>query len=500
MTLSERLSEFVRAAFTGLWIQSFEHDDALAEIAILCRQQRWTLATWDIDRGLAVAGRSDDQGSVVNAADPLAAIRSLGALANPDSTSLLVLRNFHRFLNNVEVIQALDSAVASGKTGRTFVVVLSPTVQIPIELERHFIVIEHDLPGREQLERIARGVATEPGELPEGDALTAVLDAAAGLTRIEAENALSLSLIRHNRVTPDVLWELKAQTLKKSGLLTLHRGGETFADLGGLEALKSFCTRALRPGRRADVQARGVLLLGPPGSGKSACAKALGNETGRPTLMLDVGSLMGSLIGQTEERTRQALKIADAMAPCVIMIDELEKALSGVGSVGDSGVSTRMFGTLLTYLSDHESDVFVVASANDISKLPPEFARAERFDGVFFLDLPGPRERETIWQIYVRKFGLDPTQRKPQERDCREWTGAEIRSCCRLAALLDIPLTEAASNIVPVAVTAGEAVEKLRTWASGRCLSADRPGIYTRDGNGTTGSGRRIHRADPHDN
>ena len=213
-------------------------------------------------------------------------------------------------------------------------------VNIPVELERQFVVIEHDLPGRDQLERIARGIATDHGELPEGDALTAVLDAAAGLTRVEAENALSLSLVRHNRVTPDVLWELKAQTLKKSGLLTLHRGGETFADLGGLEALKSFCTRALRPGRRADVQARGVLLLGPPGSGKSACAKALGNETGRPTLLLDVGTLMGSLIGQTEERTRQALKIADAMAPCVIMIDELDKALSGVGSTGDSGVST----------------------------------------------------------------------------------------------------------------------------------------------------------------
>ena len=99
---------------------------------------------------------------------------------------------------------------------------------------------------------------------------------------------------------PDVLWELKAQTLKKSGLLTLHRGGESFADLGGLEALKSFCTRTLRPGRRSDVRARGVLLLGPPGTGKSAVAKALGNETGRPTLFLDVGSLMGSLIGQTE--------------------------------------------------------------------------------------------------------------------------------------------------------------------------------------------------------
>jgi hypothetical protein len=494
MTLTERLSEFVRAAFTGLWIQSFEHDDALAEIAQLCRQERWTLATWDIDRGLASAGRHEESGSGVTASDPLAAIRALGALASPGGTALLVLRNFNRFLNNIEIVQALDSAIVAGRIARTFVVVLSPTVQIPVELERHFLVIEHDLPGRDQLERIALTIATEPGELPEGDGLTAILDAAAGLTRIETENALCLSLIRHNRVTPDVLWDLKAQTLKKSGLLTLHRSPETFADLGGLDALKSFCTRALRPGRRADVQARGVLLLGPPGSGKSACAKALGNETGRPTLMLDVGSLMGSLIGQTEERTRQALKIADAMAPCVIMIDELEKALSGIGSTGDSGVSTRMFGTLLTYLSDHESDVFVVASANDISKLPPEFARAERFDGVFFLDLPGPRERETIWQMYVRKFGLDPTQRKPHDR---EWTGAEIRACCRLAALLDVPLTEAASHIVPVAVTAGEAVERLRQWASGRCLSAERPGVYSREGRGTPASGRSVHRGDP---
>src|SRR5882724_5740033 len=167
MTLAERLSEFVRAAFTGLWIQSFEHDDAITEIARLCRQQSWSLATWDIDRGLAVAGRDDDSGSVVNAADPLAAFRSLGALANPDGTSLLVLRNFNRFLNNIEVVQALDSAIAAGKTSRTFVVVLSPVVQIPVELERHFVILEHDLPGRDQIERIARGVATEPGELPE---------------------------------------------------------------------------------------------------------------------------------------------------------------------------------------------------------------------------------------------------------------------------------------------------------------------------------------------
>ena len=125
---------------------------------------------------------------------------------------------------------------------------------------------------------------------------------------------------------------------------------------------------------------------------------------------------MGSLVGMTEERTRQALRIADAMAPCIVFIDEIEKGLSGVQASGqtDSGVSARMFGTLLTYLNDHESDVFFVCSANDVSKLPPEFTRAERFDAIFFLDLPGSREKEQIWRLYLEKFGLDPAQRKPE--------------------------------------------------------------------------------------
>ncbi|MEX2213643.1 MAG: AAA family ATPase [Phycisphaeraceae bacterium] len=223
-----------------------------------------------------------------------------------------------------------------------------------------------------------------------------------------------------------------------------------------------------------------MLLLSPPGCGKSQLSKALGTETGRPTLILDVGSLMGSLVGQSEERTRQALRIADAMAPCVLYVDELDKALSGVAGSGqtDSGVSARIFGALLTWMNDHTSDVMVTATCNDISKLPPEFARAERFDGVFFVDLPDAQQRQAIWRIYIETFGLDADQKRPADDN---WTGAEIKACCRLAALLDLPLVAAAHNVVPVAVTAAEAVEKLRTWASGRCLSADQVGIYRRD-------------------
>lgn len=492
MTLTERLSEFVRACFTGIWIESHEHQDALTDIARLCNQEDWRMATWDIECGLAVTG-ADSVGQTAGS-DPLAAIRALATLASSEGTAILVLQNFHRFLQSAEIVQALARQLVAGKQNRTFVVILAPVVNIPIELEKLFVVIEHDLPGREQLAEIARGVATESGELPEGPDLERVLDAAAGLTRFEAEGAYSLSLVRHSRVTPETIWELKSQILKKSGLVSLHRGQESFGELGGLAGVKGFCTRAMarQQDRASQARPRGVLLLSPPGCGKSQFAKALGNEMGRPTLVLDIGNLMGSLVGATEQNVRQALRIADAMAPCILFCDEIEKGLSGVASSGqtDSGVSARLFGALLTWLNDHESDVFFIGTCNDISKLPPEFSRAERFDGVFFLDFPGVAERRAIWKLYVERFGLDAGQPKPPDAD---WTGAEIKACCRLAALLGVSLVEAAQNVVPVARTAAESVEKLRTWAHGRCLSADRPGIYSRE-KAVAKPGRKISR------
>ena len=494
MSLSERLAEHVRACFSGIWIESHEHEDALREIAKLCSDQKWALATWDIDRGLQLSSRKANAGDT-SGSDPLAAIRALNSLAKKDSSALLVLPNFHRLLQSAEVVQALAHQIAAGKQNRTFVVILSPVVQVPVELEKLLVVLEHDLPNREQLETIARGIATEADDLPTGLALQTVLDAAAGLTRHEAESAFSLSLVRHGRISPDPLWELKSQMLKKSGLLQLHRGGAGFDTLGGLKALKAFCKRSLlQPGRNNPLKRpRGALLLGVPGVGKSAFAKSLGAETNRPTLLLDVGALFGSLVGQTELNMRQALRLAEAMAPSILYLDEIEKGLSGVASSGqtDSGVSSRMFGTFLTWLNDHESDVYVIATCNDISKLPPEFSRAERFDGIFFLDLPGSAEKQTIWEMYLSLFELDREQRRP---DDDQWTGAEIRACCRLAALLDVPLSEAARQIVPIAVTAAESVERLRTWATGRCLSAEQPGLYSRSAAATEGPRRKVAR------
>jgi hypothetical protein len=487
LTLSERLREYIAAAFTGIWVQSHEHADALTEIARLCREHKWALAVWDIDQGLQAGGQAAHA-----AADPVAAVRSINSLVTKDGSALLVLPNFHRFLQSTEIVQALARQIQQGKTNRTFVVVLSPIVQIPVELEKAFVVIEHDLPDRSQLQKIAEGIATEKGEMPKGQDLNRLLDAAAGLTRYEAEGAFSLSVVRHSKLQPESVWELKAGMLKKSGLLSLHRGGESFKDLGGLDALKGFCTRALTARKNVAARPRGILLLGVPGSGKSAFCKALGNETGRPTLILDIGSLMGGVVGATEQNTRNALRIVDAMAPCICMVDEIEKALSGAASSGstDSGVSARLFGSMLSWLSDHESDVFFIATSNDISKLPPEFARSERFDGVWFLDLPGSAEKQRIWELYLRRFEI-AKQSLPRDTD---WTGAEIRACCRLASLLDVPLCEAARNVVPVAITAAEQMERLRAWATGRCLDAGLGGIYTRGAAEPSPASRRVSR------
>ncbi len=456
-TLAERLDLLIAACFSGLWIETFEPEEAIREITTLCKDNAWNLAVWDIDAGLTGADRTTD---------PLSAIKAASRLGDGETPQLIVLRNFHRFLGATEIVQVLERQISSGKVSRTFYLVVSPVIQIPVELEKLFTIVEHPLPDKEQLRQIATEIA---GELPGEPNTRRVLDAASGMTRLEAENAFSLSMIEHDALLPEPIWSLKADMLRQSSALRLYRG--EIPCLGGLDALIVFCSRILSPNEHG-LRPKGVMLLGVSGSGKSAFCKRLGSMTHRPTLILDIGALMGSLVGQTEAALRKALKQIDAMSPCVVMIDEIEKSHSSSGN--DGGVSARLFGTLLTWLNDRTSDSFVVCTANDITKLPPEFCRAERFDGIFFVDLPDKAARGRIWSIYEHEFGLG----KPKRPEDTDWTGAEIKACCRLAKLLDVSLTEASHKIVPVAATASESIHSLRTCASGRCLDAAKPGIY----------------------
>ena len=292
------------------------------------------LATWDVDSGLHVGAAS-----VGTAPDPLAALRALPALAKPESSALLVLPNFHRFLGSPEIVQCLANTLRAGKTARTFVVILSPLVQIPLELERQFVVLEHHLPGRDQLQKIAQGVATEAGELPAGEDLDQLLDAALGLTRSEAENAFSLGLIRQNRLVPETVWDLKTQAQEKWPAYPPSRRRE-------IRRLRRLGSRqTVLPAGPTPQASHRFSARHPSAGGARNWKKLFCQGSGERDQPANPGAgcrrLLGSLVGQSEANIRQALRIVDAMAPCVLFCDEVEKALSGVASSGqtDSGVS-----------------------------------------------------------------------------------------------------------------------------------------------------------------
>lgn len=215
MGLAQQLTDYIHAAFSGVYILTSEPDEAEREIVQHALAQNWKVGVWDVANGLRLPGGTSAARQDAGAGDPLAALRALPALAERDGTALLLVHNFHRFLSNVEVLQATFAQLITGKQQRTFLVVLAPVVSIPVEVEKLFVVLEHALPDREQLERIARELTSDnPADLPQGDDLARVLDAAAGLTRYESEGAFALSLTRHNSLRPQTIWELKAQTLK----------------------------------------------------------------------------------------------------------------------------------------------------------------------------------------------------------------------------------------------------------------------------------------------
>jgi hypothetical protein len=457
--LADKLREHIDAAFSGLWILSVEHDEAISEIRQLANAEAWKVI---------VEEPNPDY-------DPISFVRATLALEGEDTT-LVVMPNLHQFLDNPVLKQTCIRAIMQGKQTKTFLIVLAPLIKIPVELEKLFVVLEHELPTHAQLETIARQTGTNEGDLPTDEAeLHKLIDAAAGLTRFEAEGAFALSIIRDRCIKPDTVWELKAGMLKKAGVLDLYRGTEDFGSIGGLDALKAFCKDVMAP-RTDGLVAKGVLLLGVPGTGKSCFAKALGKETSRPTLCLDLGSLMNKHVGETEANLRQALKIADAMAPCILFIDEVEKGLAGTGS-DSTGVTTRMFGGLLTWLNDHKTNVFTICTCNNIQGIPPEFSRSGRFDAVYFIDTPTADQREAIWEIYEQVYGI-----RGDRPECEGWTGAEIKACCYLAALRRRSLVQAATQVVPMTVLAADKVEALRQYAASHgCQDANVEGPYSRN-------------------
>jgi hypothetical protein len=487
LTLNQ-LPELVNAGFSFLWLRSHEPEELERLVTKLGTELDWQVHAWDCARG--VRNLREAKAVDPNALTPVTGVQAVPWAERPHGRDdaprpgVVILHNLHRFSDNAAVAQFLLNDALQARREQRVLLAAGPVVRIPPELEKVVTVLEHPLPTPRELADIAEDLAshTDGATGLSKSAARTQAESARGLTRFEAENAFTLSLTRKGQIDADTVWELKGQMLEKTNALTLHRGKEAFDALGGLENLKDFTRRSLRPGN--PTRAKGVLLLGPPGTGKSAFAKALGNETGRPTLLFDMNSLMSKFVGESEGNLKSALAVADAMAPCVLFVDEIEKALAGGGSsahAGDSGTSKRMFGALLSWMNDHTSDVYFVGTMNDVRAMPPEFARAGRFDGVFFIDLPTREEKDKIWELYLpgqTGSGAKATVDKSYLPGDADWTGAEIRACCQTRDLLGTDWKDAANYVVPVATRARDQIEALRDWAQDKCLSASRPGRY----------------------
>jgi hypothetical protein len=483
MLFSDSLVEAVSAGFGGIWVKSWEHDDVVREMAEVCKKYDYKMAEFDLADGFKIIG--EEKSSV---ADPTfnGALDACLKYANkhnddPDFQMLLAIRNIHFCLTDAKTIQKLQRTIEKGSAIGLHIVGLSlETRKLIPELEKHFFVIDHALPTKEELYELAQEAAGDTAKLPEFGTPESdnLLSNVAGMTRIEAMGAFGISLAREGEFNPQVLWESKTQAIEKSGLLKIFKPKFGLDMVAGCDHVKDFLLSGITSKTKTKTnQLKSVLFLGVPGRGKTFIGQCLGTEVERPTIVVDVGGLKAGIVGETESNTRQATNTLDATAPSIAIIDEVEKAVST--NAMDSGASSGQLGHLLSWQNDRESEVLCIFTSNDISKLPPEFTRAGRVDGIFFFDMPSREIKDEAWALYRTHYGLDPDYELPDDEN---WTPAEIMQCCRLASLFGRTLKAAANMIVPVAQTNSEKINQLREWAHGRCLSADYFGIYDKNG------------------
>ncbi len=498
MTFEQQLDLYLRARCTLIILVTPEEDRALQLVKSVCDSLKRPCLTWDVAEGAQPANSAPAQGlgggtpPTLPGRDPIAALEHID---KSDGDGLFVLKDFHDCWANVTVRRKLRGLAQRLKFSKKSIVVTTPSTKVPEELKDEAVVMPLPPPGPAELEAVLDRLARAPGVRVE---LTApgrykLIQAALGLTAAQAQRVFAKAIVADGVLDDrdvDLVSEEKRLLIRESEALEFYPGVETLADVGGLEALKDWLRlrqRAFtREARAYGLPApKGVALIGIPGTGKSLVAKMIAGMWRLPLFRLDAGALFGSLIGESEERTRRALRVAEATAPAILWIDEVEKALAHGGL--DAGTSLRVFASILTWMQEKTAPVFVVAAANDIRSLPPELLRKGRFDDIFFLDLPTAAEREEILAVHLRKRG-----RRPEDHDlgrlAREsegYVGAELEQAVIDAMYVGFgagreitteDISQALQRQVPLSVSQRETVQALRAWLEeGRAQSASRP-------------------------
>ncbi len=495
------LVALIRARYPLIYIVSFEEarvEELLRDIAKELNKRLWL---WTITKGFVDSSSSRPEDNTI---DPLLALEKV--LQTPASGAFLyVLKDFHPFLDPRSehapvCIRKVRDAIYHLLGTNSSLLVVSPLLQLPLELEKDTTVLDFPLPCKEDLHQLLASFEREHGQRAtirlDSGTREAMVQALLGLTRMEAENVLSRALINDRRLDagdlPLIIKE-KEQIIRKSGVLEFYPLVETLENVGGLDALKSWLERKRSAFHEAAAKfgiktPRGVLLIGVPGCGKSLTAKAVAHSWKMPLLRFDLGKVFGMYLGQSEENIRRAVRTAESIAPCVLWIDEIEKGFAGVGSAElDSGATARVFGSFISWLQEKRSPVYVVATANDVSQLPPELLRKGRFDEIFFVDLPTAREREEIFRVHLRMRHRDPggfdLARLVQAT--QGYTGADIEGVIDEGlerAFNDgarEPTTEDFLVIIretlPLSATMKERIEAIRSWARTRARPASGP-------------------------
>lgn len=488
----------IRARYPVIHISTWEEQRVERWLYQIAEARGKRLLTWSITAGLAEAGmnQSASRSRVSPTKDPIQALDEVISQVDP---AIFLFKDLHPYLKNENVVRKLKEAAFSVKDSYKTIVMVSSNLEVPTELEKEITMVDFPLPQIEEfsqlLDRILEEVKDRPNVRIEvsPDAREQLLKAALGLTLTEAENVFAKIIVNDGRLTDadiNAVYAEKKQIIRKSGLLDYYEPEVGFEHVGGLDLLKNWLrTRALAFTDRAREYGlpnpRGAFMLGIQGCGKSLCAKAVSSLWRMPLLRLDVGRMFGSLVGSSEENMRNALRVAESVAPAVLWLDEIDKAMAGSASSGstDGGTTSRVFGTFLTWLSEKTSPVFVIATANDISALPPELMRKGRFDEIFFVDLPNDEEREKIFAIHLqrRKRNAEAYNLKALADAAVGFSGAEIEEAVVSAMydafaenveVTDEHILKAVRETVPLSRTMESELDRLRGWAEGRARLA----------------------------
>lgn len=490
LSATREIEILVRARYPIVYIVSWEEGRVELALAEIAQARRKRLYMWTLTEGLHPYGA---RGGDPDSQQPLVV---LDRIQQSQEQALFVLKDFHPFLREPQVTRKLRDLTQSLKLTLKTLLLVSPVLELPPELEKEVTVVDFELPVDKDisalLDRIRQSVQGKEGvdvNLSTEDR-DRIVKAARGLTLTEAENVLARSLVEAKRFDVEIIIGEKQQIIRKTQILEYFHTSESVSQIGGLDVLKDWLakrTRAFGEAARAFglPEPKGLLLLGVQGCGKSLTAKTVADLWKLPLLKLDVGKIFGGIVGSSEENMRKAIRIAESVSPCVLWIDEIEKGLSGIKSSGasDAGTTARVFGTLITWLQEKTAPVFVIATANDISELPPELLRKGRFDDIFFVDLPNTAERREIMRIHLERRGRSAADFALDDlaAACEGFSGAEIEQAV-LAGMYEAfdrgdelrseDVERALRTGIPISSTMSHSIRELRAWSKMRARPA----------------------------